>query len=130
MQTFQSIRRLLLCILFGVQAGISNAANLPDAIKGIDEVVPKMCRMLELERSMYSVIRESGQSPEQFFARPDTDPDPKVQQVIKISKEIQITKNEMTVAFSKLKAVVAALKPEEQASFKQQFELQAKKCSK
>ena len=130
MRRFQSTRRFLLCLLLGVQAGISSAVNLPEAIKGIDEVVPKMCRMLELERNMYSVIHESGQSPEQFFARSDTDPDPKVQQVIKITKEIQSTKGEMIVAFSKLKAVAATLKPEDQASFKQQFELQAKKCSK
>ena len=113
-----------------IQAGISNAGSLPDAMKGIDEVVPKMCRILELERSMYSVIRESGQSTEQFFARSDTDPDPKVQQVIKITKEIQTTKNEITLAFGKLKALVASLKPEDQASFKQQFGLKANQCSK
>jgi hypothetical protein len=130
MRTFQSILRFLLCLLLLVCTGISNAGSLPDAIKGIDEVVPKLCRMLELEKSMYSVIRETGQTPETFFARSDTDPDPKVQKVMKITKEIKITKGEVSMAFGRLKALVATLKPDEQANFKQQFELKAKQCLK
>ena len=120
----------LLCLLFAIHTGTLSAASLPDAVSGIDEVMPKVCRILELERNLYSAIVATGKKPDQLLGLSESDPDPKVQQVIRITKEIQTTKNEANVELAKVKTLVLTLNPEDQVIFNRQLLQRGKECLK
>jgi hypothetical protein len=89
----------------------AHAGSLQEAIQIREELAPVLCRLRTLERDMRAIIQASGQTPHAFFARSSDDPDPRVQQAMAITREIQALGDDNAKALKRARELVASLSP-------------------
>jgi chromosome segregation ATPase len=93
-------------------ASLAKAEPVDDAIKARESLSSSICRLLRLEQQLHLEIKESGQTPQEFFARKADDPDPRVQRVMQLTKEIDDVSKVNLPALRRAKEL-SALTPEE-----------------
>ena len=92
------------------------------------EQAPSLCRMIALERELGVLVRDSRQTPQEFFSRSADDPDPGVKRAMSITRQIQELTRSEAERSQKLKVLAPRLTPEEKQEFQRELRLQLDSC--
>jgi len=114
--------------LFVARTASAGPDGFQEALSIWKEQLPAFCQLLALEREMVAVIKESGQAPKEFLSRSADDPDPRVQQVMKITREVEVVSRAQAAKTQRLEGVVATLTEKERQEFQRAQRTQLNRC--